>query len=259
MKTTSHTDTLLDTPTAAELQRFCIEDREHMLRILHGLIREGGQISAFFKNGAQQQQLPTRLLDVDPENEQLYLDISQDEKANQAILAADRVQFIGKYQQVKYRFAAPTPRLSRLFGEPVFTTEMPNALFWLQRRNFFRIKPAQHKPLVGMGITPAGETTQFIVRDISIGGIGLVEPTDRMRRHLDSGDILKNCHITLPNSLELECDMEVKNRWEYTSPKGTKSHHVGTEFLNMPSRIRMQLQRYIFRQEISRHQHQMLN
>ena len=136
---------------------------------LRNLVNRGDFLTVQYAGG----QLVTRLLDVDVRGRTFTFDWGALSEQNKGLLAAPRCQFHAAPDGVRVEFATGTPRETRFEGLPAFEADFPEVLFYVQRREYFRVDAPILDPYVCTGRLPEGDTFRFEVHDLSLGGVGM--------------------------------------------------------------------------------------
>ncbi|MFM9922819.1 flagellar brake protein [Variovorax sp. H27-G14] len=195
-------------------------------------------------------QLVTQLLDVDVRARTFTFDWGASTEQNQGLLAAPRCHFSAQPDGVRVEFATATPRENRFEGLPAFEVDFPEVLFYLQRREYFRVDT----PLDSFTCTgrwPKGDAFRFDVHDLSLGGVGMRTMDERVAI-LPIGTFLRNCELSLGTLGRLSLDLELVSQRPSTLPNGKLRYQLGFRFLALPGSVEGRLQRLITQLEMKR-------
>jgi c-di-GMP-binding flagellar brake protein YcgR len=187
-------------------------------------------------------QLVTQLLDVDVRGRIFTFDWGASPEQNQGLLAAPRCQFSAQPEGVRIEFATASPRETRFEGLPAFEADFPEVLFYLQRREYFRVDT----PLDSFTCTgrwPKGDAFRFEVNDLSLGGVGMRTMDERVT-NLSIGTFLRNCELSL--------DLELVSQRPTTLPNGKLRYQLGFRFMSLPGSVEGRLQKLITQLEMKR-------
>ncbi len=230
------------------LEEFRLRSRNEITRVLRDLIRENELLTAYY---SERDFLLTTLLGAEPDNDRLYVDVSTDEAVNRRVLASSRLVFVGRHHQVRVQFAATGATAARFQDGPAFAVPFPDSMLRVQRREFYRlVTPLVARPRCHF-TTDDGSTMSVTILDISLGGIGIIEPDPAREDLWMPGQVIKNCQVEIPDG-RVVSDVEVRNRYPVTLPNGEVQMHVGCRFLHLEPRMNAELQRYIQRVELER-------
>lgn len=233
----------------ADLERFRTEDRLEINRVLRDLARRSELTTIYFGN--TRDFVLTSVIGADSENDRVYLDYGADEDANRRLLSADRLQFIANHNRVRVQFSSDRIEIAEYEDGPAFVIPFPDSMVRIQRREFYRLSTPIGAPLACRFVLD-GQEIQATVVDISLGGIGLLEPGQAIELKVNPGDIIEDCTIDLPEEGLIETAIEVRNSFEVVNRAGHEQHRVGCRFLSLNPRMNAQIQRYIHKVELER-------
>lgn len=231
-----------------DLEQFRLRSRDEIMRVLRDLIRNNELLTAYYN---EREFLLTTVLGADPDSARLYIDVSANEDSNRRFLASNRLVFVGRHHQVRVQFAASEARLGEFEAGPAFLIPFPKTMLRVQRREFYRlVTPLVARPQCHF-TAEDGSTVAVTILDISLGGIGIIEPDADRDVLWEPGHIIKNCQVEIPEG-RVVSDVEVRNRFSVTLPNGRMQLRIGCRFLHLEPRMNAELQRYIQRIELER-------
>lgn len=241
-----------DMPNGGELDldRFRVDSRMEIVRVLGDLARTMQLVTAYFNEGNDF--ILTSVLRLDDENSRLVLDYGPDEALNQRLLNARRVLFVTRHHQVRVQFNSETVQKANYQGGPAFVIPLPASIIRIQRREYYRQATPIGRHLNLSMIDPDGHTFSAHIVDISIGGIGIIEPPEGRQCGWEAGTVVPHCRIELPEEGVIQADVEIRNRYQVESPPGTPVYRVGCRLLRLDSRSNAAILRYIHRVELER-------
>lgn len=141
-------------------------------------------------------QFISKILDVLPDDNLFVFDLGGVETENSRALYAGDLAFVAEPAGAKVEFKSSIARTVDFQGLPAFTAPVPPELFYIQRRNYFRISTPVWPPLLCRGELADKTPFQFEIKDISLGGLGLFTERD-MSDVISPGDILENVEMDL--------------------------------------------------------------
>ncbi|WP_198086241.1 flagellar brake protein [Variovorax sp. E3] len=212
---------------------------------LRSLVSSGDFLTVVYAGG----QFVTQLLDVNVRGRTFIFDWGASEAQNQALLGAPRSHFHGQPDGVRVEFATNSPRETRYEGLPAFEADFPELLFYVQRREYFRVDAPMRGSYTCTVRLPKGDTFRLEVQDLSLGGVG-VHTADERIASLPMGTLLKNCELSLGTIGRLSLDLELMSQRSIALPHGTPRYHMGFRFLTLPGSAESQLQRLITQLEL---------
>lgn len=193
--------------------------------------------------------LVTQLLHVDTRARVFTFDWGASPEQNRGLLAAPRCHFEAQQDGVRIEFSIATPRETRYEGLPAFEADFPETLFYMQRREYFRVDAPIADSYTCTGSLPKGDAFSFEVQDLSLGGVGL-RTRDERAAALPIGSYLRDCELSLGTLGRLTLDMELVSSRSTTLPNGALQHQLGFRFLALPPGAESALQRLITRLEM---------
>ncbi|MBJ7220546.1 MULTISPECIES: flagellar brake protein [unclassified Brenneria] len=141
-------------------------------------------------------QFISKILDVIPDNNIFIFDLGGVERENSRALYAGALSFVAEPTGAKVEFSAEIARTVDFQGLPAFTASIPEQLYLIQRRTYFRINTPLWPPLLCRGELPDDSRFQFTIRDLSLGGVSLYTDRDTTGL-LKEGDIISGVEMDL--------------------------------------------------------------
>ena len=214
---------------------------------LRNLNNRGDFLTVQYKGG----QLATRILDVDVRERAFVFDWGAVAEQNSRVLASPACTFRASPEGVRVEFSTVTPTETRFEGRPAFQASFPDVLFFVQRREYFRVDAPLIDPYFCRGKLPEGDDFRFEIHDISLGGIGLRTFDERVVA-LTMGVTLPEVEINLNGHGTLVLDLELVSLRAAPLPNGKPCYQLGTRFLSLPGSAENTLQRLITQLEMRR-------
>jgi c-di-GMP-binding flagellar brake protein YcgR len=214
---------------------------------LRNLVNRGDFLTAQYKGG----QLVTRILDVNVPSRTFTFDWGALADQNRGLIAAPRCLFHAQPDGVRVEFVTGTPRESSFEGRPAFEADFPEVLFYVQRREYFRVDAPVLDPYTCTGRLPDGERFRFEVHDLSLGGVGM-RSTDARVVDLPMGCVLEDCELSLGAPGKLSVDLQLVSFRAVDLPNGTQRYQLGMRFVALPGSAENTLQRLITQLEMKR-------
>lgn len=215
---------------------------------LRNLLNRGDFLTLHYHGG----QLVTRILDVDVRSRTFVFDWGALPDQNRELLAAEDCHFRAAPDGVRVEFRTLTPRHTEFDGHPAFVSSFPEVLFYVQRREYFRVDTPVLEPCICSGELP-GEAGRFSfeVRDLSLGGIGL-RTTDERASVIEVGTQIPDVTLDLRAYGKLIVDLGLVAARVIDQPDGVRRYHLGLRFDSLPGTAENTLQRYITQLEMKR-------
>ena len=248
-------DARLKQPAASDAldhERYQVHSRFEIASLLRAVADSHIAVTVYFNQGAEF--IVTNVLDVNPEFEELILDLGADDTANRRLLQCERMTVVAFLDHIRLQFQAQRAEETVHEQLPALRIRLPEVLLRLQRRNFYRIRTPVAKPIAASFPDPAdrGRRVSLRIFDLSCGGVALVagegEPA------LEPGTILEDCRIDLPEVGVLSTVLEVRNAAKHGEGVRTNLRRYGCQFVGLPAALASAVQRYITKTERARAQ-----
>lgn len=213
--------------------------------VLLYIAEKGNRVALYCDN--QNNFILTTVLAVDDSS--LWLEQSPNDADNSNIAESIRLVFVSSHLQIKVQFTANQTSSVMYQGHPAFHLPFPNSIYRLQRRAYYRLTTPMINPLLCIitkkdaAINKKTNSSEFIIMDISCGGVGLTCMEEDVE--LIPGQSYIDCQIELPDIGTIRGTIEVKNMVLVTSHSGTTHRRAGCEFKNLDGASIILLQRYV--------------
>lgn len=229
-----------------DASKFLVESDKEVVYILRAIMQKGERVTAHFNQGSDM--ILTSLVEVD--GNEVILDYGANEALNRKITEAHKVIFITSQDKVRVQFVANRVEKINYEGKPALRIDLPETLIKLQRREYFRLATPITKPLMCTLALEGGKKLNLPIADISIGGIGLVNPPAHFK--FEQGASYQGCHFTLPDIGTIVTTLQIRNAFEVTLKSGLHTWRAGCMFINLPGTMQSMIQRYIIKLERER-------
>jgi c-di-GMP-binding flagellar brake protein YcgR len=232
--------------SAENQEQYLVNNHIGILQKLRRLAKANCMLTATFNGGAQS--MNTVIIDVIRDMDLIALDYGPDESLNKQMLQADRIIFKTGLEGIDVQFTATSITKAKFQGEPVFAIPIPESMLWIQRREFYRVRVPMGVPAHIEIERENGACDQYKVHDISAGGLAIHD--EHYRLNLETGILIENCRLFLPEFDSGEITLEVRGRFPINRSKREAGQRVGCSFVNLNMSFGAQIQRYIHSLEI---------
>ena len=226
--------------------RFLIESKAEILGLLRALREERSQIVLHFSDNRY---IASRVLEVWQQKDRVAFDFGPDAAANEALLAAGHAVAETCLRQVSIQFELNGLRRIELSDGPALETAVPDCMLRLQRREAFRVPTPTLRPITLF--VPAQDhcprDVHMRVIDISSGGIGTVCDTSVFEPQ--SGTVLDNCQLALPEVGLVIADIEIRHVDITTDALNRTQAQCGMRFLTLSPQMSAFVQRFVMKLE----------
>lgn len=232
--------------------KYLLRGSREIRQILQGLIDGHALVTAQLSPG--QQSFLTALIALPDDGSSVLVDASADEHINQRVSNSEKLICMTQLDKIRIQFELQTPAATNHDGHPAFRAAVPDQLFRLQRREFYRLQtPVTHAVSCRIPIPQAdGKKISLETRviDISAGGVAVVVPPDNVPFSADMEFI--DCQLQLPELGTIAVRLRVRNIFRLTNRNGIQMLRAGCEFVDLPRSADNAIQRYIFKVERER-------
>ncbi|MEQ1675028.1 MAG: flagellar regulator YcgR PilZN domain-containing protein [Candidatus Nitrotoga sp.] len=223
-------------------EKYRLTSAKEIKFVLRTIAVKGFRVALYY--GGADDFILTTVLGVDDTG--VWLEQSSNSSDNQRITESSKLVFVTSHLQIKIQFASNHVHSTVYENCAAFYLPLPDSLYRLQRREYYRLKIPAHNPLccVIPDATPhEKQLREFIIMDISCGGVGLIcAETDS---EITVGETYVNCLIDLPEVGKISGTIVVKNLFLFSMESGHTQKHAGCEFKNLDGAATLLLQRYV--------------
>ena len=193
---------------------------------------------------ASRQIIVTSILAVNETKDTLILDSARGDALNEELTSGKGAEFVAQLDGVTISFVTGPVACCKYDGLPALRVALPKSLVRLQRREHFRVPMPVANPVRCM--VPAEDVADPIATqlvDISCGGVALAETGGRLST--ETGRILADCRLLLPDSETIVTSLEVRNSARIRLPSGIFQTRLGCQFIDLPNEMATTLQRFV--------------
>lgn len=195
----------------------------------------------------------TSILAVNEANDTVILDSARGDALNHDLLSGKGAEFITQVDGVSISFSTGPVTLCEYEKLPALRIALPRSLVRLQRREHFRVPLPIANPVKCIVPPPSDHddepvTTHLV--DISCGGVALIDPSGRMGT--ETGRMLANCRLLLPDTDVVFATLEVRNSAQIRLANGAFQTRLGCKFIDLPNEMQAVLQRFVTHVERAR-------
>lgn len=196
-------------------------------------------------------QIVTQILDVDSRNARFVFDAGSMVEDNRALPGASQLTFRSLPGGIRAEFMTLNATQIAFDGLPAFEVPFPSLLFYVQRREFFRVQTPVLDPYTANGSYEDGGSFRLDLQDLSLGGIAL-KTADARFGSLEAGTVLRAVTLQLGGFGTLRLDLEIVAPRQLTTPKGDQRYVIGCKFIETPGSAERTLQRIVTQLETKR-------
>ncbi|TAN67010.1 MAG: flagellar brake protein [Methylobacter sp.] len=207
---------------------FSIQNPKQIISHLSLLFKNKCLLSARLE--ANNESYITTLLGIHEENNALVLDYGSKEDLNKHIVNANKLRFETEYRGIKVSFVGSALRKVNYKGEPAFVMPIPKSLFWMQRREFFRVKSPPSKPSYCRLILEDKNPVNLKLHDISLTGFAILNVSKEISDLLIPGRSFAQCKLIFSRTEESEIAFEIRYKYIINHAVSQKIQKIGCKF-----------------------------
>jgi flagellar brake protein len=239
-----------DTHTPEE-EQFLIHNLKEIIHILTDLLKHKTMIKVLFNRGSDE--CLTTIIDVNEENNEVFLDIGLDESFNSRLNLSQHVMFV-RDDGVKIKWFSEQVSVVSMTDGKAIKISLPAKLVRMQRRDFFRVQtpilnpvPCQI-PISNTVSSDAGNILELILVDVSLGGIGVIA-NDPLHPAVVEGASFDGCKIIFPDMGMAHLTLQVKNVIPIPMKSGTTKYRIGMQYIEPSQGSESLIHKYTFNLE----------
>jgi len=227
----------------SDISSFSIQNPKQIVIHLSLLLKSKCLLSARF--GANNESYITTLLAIDEANNSMVLDYGPKEELNQRILNAGKVTFDTEYNGIKVSFAGTALKKVAHKKEPAFTMAIPKSLYWMQRREYYRVKSPLSKPSYCQLRIEGKKPVNLKLYDISLTGFAMLNVSKEVSDLLIPGNTVEQCKLILSDAGEGVISFEICAKYIINPDKLQKIQKIGCKFVKISRSVEEIVQRYM--------------
>ena len=227
----------------SDTSSFSIQNSKQIISHLSLLVKNKCLLSARF--GANNESYITTLLGIDEKNNAVVLDYGPKEDLNQRILNASKISFDTDYRGIKVSFTGSALKKITFKGEAAFSMSIPKSLYWMQRREYYRVKSPLTKPSYCQLIIEDRKPVNLKLYDISLTGFAMLNVSKEISELLSLGTTLTQCKLILSDVGEGVVSFEICNKYIINPDKLQKIQKIGCKFVKITRSVEENIQRYM--------------
>jgi c-di-GMP-binding flagellar brake protein YcgR len=226
------------------LARYAVHSRAEILFLLRAIQQR--KLLVNLDLPGSRQIVVTSVIAVNDRDNTLILDSARGDALNRELMSGKGAEFITQLDGVSITFATGPVTLVDFEKLPALRLALPKSLIRLQRREHFRVQlPIAHpvKCIVPSTSEDDPEPITAHIVDIGCGGVALAESGGRLGT--ETGRILPDCRLLLPDSDAITTSLEVRNSAQIRLHNGAFQTRLGCKFVDLPNDMAARLQRFV--------------
>lgn len=229
----------------SDTSSFSIHNRREVIHNLSILVKNKCLVTVRFGEGRAF--FLTAILEIDETENILIFDYGPKESLNEQLLKSRRIIFEADFAGIKSSFRSNTPNEILYQGEPAFCIPIPESIFWMQRRQFFRIKSPRAKGSYCQFGLDEQRKVNLLLYDISLTGFSMLNTSTEVSDFLVDGEEINNCKLVLSGVGEGTISVKICAKLIINPNKidALKIQKIGCLFTQITPQFETTVQRYI--------------
>jgi len=229
------------------ISRYLVKNPKLITNYLNTLSKEKCLISAVF---GEKKSFLTAILDIDEKKKTIIIDCGPKEYLNKELLNAGLVDCSADFNGIKVIFKGRKVKKSGTPSNPALSIQIPDLLYWVQRRQFYRVRsPLSKNSYCRIPLQePENETIQlfnFQLFNLSISGFSITVEDLALTKRIPLNSEFTNCSLVL-NETEIHLISFIPRNIIPINPNNpSKGHRIGCEFINITPREENAFARYM--------------
>ncbi|HEX7970627.1 MAG TPA: flagellar brake protein [Thiobacillus sp.] len=231
------------------MARYTIHSRTEILFLLRTIQKR--KLLVNLDLPGSRQIVVTSVIAVNESRNTVILDSARGDALNHELMTGKGAEFITQLDGVSISFATGAVALCDYEKLPALRIALPKSLVRLQRREHFRVPMPIANPV--RCIVPLVEQDDPItahIVDIGCGGVAIAETGGRLGT--ETGRILPDCRLLLPETVTITTSLEVRNSAQIRLQNGAFQTRLGCKFVALPNDMAAKLQRFVMNIERAR-------
>ncbi len=225
------------------MSSFSIQNPKQIISHLSLLVKSKCLLSVHF--GANNESYLTTLLGINEKSNTVIIDYGPKEDLNQQILRSAKVSVDTEYNGIKVSFIGTELKKITHKGEAAFSMSIPKSLYWMQRREYYRVKSPMSKPSYCQLILDGKKPVNLKLYDVSLSGFSMLNVSNEISDLLVPGKRFEQCKLILSDAGEGIISFEVCTKYVINPDKLQKIQKVGCRFIKVTHSVEEIIQRYM--------------
>lgn len=226
---------------------YLVKNTKLVFNHFNELVTKKCLISAHF--GDRNASFLTTIINLDPKKKIINLDCGPSDNLDQQLISSAKILFRTEVDGIKVSFSGKGIQKIRDADDWVLSMPIPDSIFWMQRRQYFRAKiPLAHKASycrLSFDVDGQAETEKFPLYDLSIAGFSFLNPNPKFSDYLQPDCEFNQCTLHLHNGNHAAIGFTIKNNVQIRASALSVQDRIGCLFHGLPPSFEMTVQRYI--------------
>lgn len=220
---------------------FLVQNTKQINIYLNLLMKNKCLIKVSF--GANNESFITSLLSVD--EDKIVIDYGPKEDINNRLVNSSKITFETEYRGIKVSFVCSEVKKATYNNEMAFKMLTPSSIFWMERRDFFRVKPPFSNTSYCRLILDDRHPVDLRLYDISLTGFSVLNNSKELSTAIDLGKVFDKSSLMLSEIGETPIIFDIRNKNIINSDKLIKVQRVGCKFIALSKKSEDMIQSYM--------------
>jgi c-di-GMP-binding flagellar brake protein YcgR len=227
----------------SDISSFSIQNPKQIISHLFLLVKNKCLLGARF--GENDESYITTLLSINEKNNTMVLDYGPKEDLNQRILRAGKVTFDTDYSGFKVSFSGVDLKRITYKGDLAFSMPIPKLIFWMQRREYYRVKLPLSKSSYCQLILEDRKPVNLKLYDISLSGFAMLNDSKETSDLLIPGKSFEQGKLILLGAGEGMISFEICHKYIINPDKLQNIQKIGCKFNRLNRPVEDAIQRFM--------------
>jgi len=230
-----------------EISNYLVKNPKQITNYLNTLSKEKCLISAVF---GENNSFLTAILDIDEKKQTIIIDCGPKEYLNKELLNAGLVDCSADFNGIKVIFKGRQVKKAGKPSNPALSIQIPDLLYWVQRRQFYRVRsPLSKNSYCRIPLQETeNETLQsfnFKLFNLSVSGFSITVEELALVNKITLNLEFTNCHLILNETETHAISFIPRNIIPINPNNPSKGHRIGCEFIDITPREENAFARYM--------------
>lgn len=192
----------------------------------------------------------TAIMEINEKKQTLTIDCGPKEYLNKKLLDSAIIKCKTEYKGIKVLFEGRKVKKAGSTGQPSFIIPIPSSIYWIQRRQFYRVKsPLSKNSYCAVTFidskTQAETTVNLKLYDISGNGFSIINESKEFSNQLIPSAVFENSNLVLENEESQRISFEVRYKLPQNPNRPEKDERIGCRIIDETPRTESTILRYM--------------
>lgn len=222
-----------------DISKFLISKQKQVLTHLKEVSAERCLISAIFGEDEKDSFL-TVIIDIDEKKQTITIDCGPKEYLNQKLLSTTVIKCTTLCGGIEVLFEGLNVKKSGKSGQLAFIISLPDSLYWIQRRDFYRVRSPLSKnsycTIFFENAVTETSSMKFKLFGLSVNGISLLNDSGDLSKLFTISREFTNCELVLDGEEALAISFSIRHITAVNQKTPGKLERIGCLFTRLSPR-----------------------